>query len=268
MAYGRLEVFWPDGQFKTYALTEPSISVGRSSGNTIALDSNTLSRYHINIRNQDGEVTVTDLDSANGTFVDSTKLKRDEAHVLYGGEEIQIGELRLIYYFLDETPTRPITVPEAATQRIELVLADTAGHTAAAAAQMFGPDLKSGLAGGAVDEHARPPGSGPWPPAGQADPPVPLRHGLEVDPVGISGLQWHHMPGEQASHDQPAARCEQFAKARRQLLQRTCEDIGQKKLGRLAHIPRASGPDARGKPVAAGVFPCGGGAFQQPPLLH
>lgn len=121
MAYGRLEVFWPDGQFKTYALTEPSISVGRSSGNTIALDSNTLSRYHINIRNQDGEVTVTDLDSANGTFVDSTKLKRDEAHVLYGGEEIQIGELRLIYYFLDETPTRPITVPEAATQRIELV---------------------------------------------------------------------------------------------------------------------------------------------------
>jgi hypothetical protein len=121
MAYGRLEVFWPDGQFKTYALTEPSISVGRSSGNTIALDNSTLSRYHINIRNHDGEVTVTDLDSANGTFVDSVKLKHDEAHVLYGGEEIQIGELRLIYYFLDETPTRPITVPEAATQRIELI---------------------------------------------------------------------------------------------------------------------------------------------------
>ena len=48
------------------------------------------------------------------------RLNANEPRTLYGGEEISIGELRLIYHFLDETPTRPITVPEEATQRIEL----------------------------------------------------------------------------------------------------------------------------------------------------
>ena len=30
MAYGRLDVFWPDGLFKTYLLTDSTISIGRS----------------------------------------------------------------------------------------------------------------------------------------------------------------------------------------------------------------------------------------------
>ena len=120
MAYGRLDVFWPDGQFKTFLLSDPSISIGRSSGNTIPLETDTLSRYHSSLTHKDGEVQITDLDSANGTFVDGVRLKSHEPRTLYGGEEITIGELRLIYHFLDETPTRPITVPEEATRRIEL----------------------------------------------------------------------------------------------------------------------------------------------------
>ena len=120
MAYGRLDVFWPDGLFKTYLLTDSTISIGRSPGNSVPLETDTLSRYHASLTHKDGEVQLTDLDSANGTFVDGDRLKANEPRVLYGGEEVTIGELRLIYHFLDETPTRPITVPEEATQRIEL----------------------------------------------------------------------------------------------------------------------------------------------------
>lgn len=119
-AYGRLDVFWPDGLFKTYSLADSTVSIGRSSGNTIALDTDTLSRYHACLNYTDGQVTLTDLDSANGTFVDSVKLNGNEPRVLYGGEEISIGELRMIYHLLDDTPTRPITVPEETTQRIEI----------------------------------------------------------------------------------------------------------------------------------------------------
>lgn len=120
MAYARLDVFWPDGAFKTYSLSDETVSIGRSSANTIPLATDTLSRYHATITYKDGEAQVADLDSANGTFVDGVRLKSNEPRSLYGGEEILIGELRLIYHFLDETPTRPITVPEEVTRRIEL----------------------------------------------------------------------------------------------------------------------------------------------------
>lgn len=120
MAYGRLDVFWPDGLFKTYLLADSTVSIGRSPGNAIPLETDSISRYHMTIIYKDGEAQLADLDSANGTFVDGVRLKRNEPRPLYGGEEILIGELRLIYHLLDENPTRPITVPEETTRRIEL----------------------------------------------------------------------------------------------------------------------------------------------------
>lgn len=120
MAYGRLDVFWPDGQFQTFALDAPTVSVGRSSGNAISLDTDNISRYHFKLTSEDGQVFITDLDSANGTFVDSIRLEAGKPQPLYGGEEIQIGELRLIYNGFDDSPTRPMLVPEETTQRIEL----------------------------------------------------------------------------------------------------------------------------------------------------
>ncbi|MBK8026882.1 MAG: FHA domain-containing protein [Chloroflexi bacterium] len=119
MTYGRLDVFMPDGQFKTFTLSEESISIGRSSGSTIALDTEALSRYHASITLTEGEVHLTDLDSVNGTFVDGVRLEPNKSHVLYGGEEITIGDLRMIFQTMDESPTRPILVLEDATRRLE-----------------------------------------------------------------------------------------------------------------------------------------------------
>lgn len=122
MAYGRLDVFWPDGMFKSFALVENNVSVGRSSGNTIVIESSTISRYHFSITLQGDQVYITDLESVNGTFVDSVRLKVNEPYLLSGGEEIQFGDLRIIYHRLDENPTQPITIPEETTQRVELEL--------------------------------------------------------------------------------------------------------------------------------------------------
>ncbi len=133
MAYGRLDVFWPDGQFKTFALVENAVSVGRSSGNTLALDTNTISRYHLSITHDGQQVYVTDLDSANGTFVDGARLKPNEARPLGGGEDIQIGHLRLIYHQIDEMPTQPMKAVEEVTQRIETAAPDFR-------MEMVGPD--------------------------------------------------------------------------------------------------------------------------------
>lgn len=122
MAYGRLDVFWPDGQFKTFALVDNTVSVGRSTGNTIALETTTISRYHFSISNSGDQVFITDLESANGTYVDSKKLTANEPRPLYGGEEIQVGHLRMIYHHIDELPTQPMAAVDDTTQRIELEL--------------------------------------------------------------------------------------------------------------------------------------------------
>lgn len=120
MAFGRLEVYFPDGAFKTFLLSESNISVGRSTGNMIALDVDGISRYHLTLSHKDGETRITDLDSANGTFIDSERLTPQQPRTLFGGEEIQFGELRLVYHAFDETPTRPVIVPEDTTRRIEI----------------------------------------------------------------------------------------------------------------------------------------------------
>ncbi|MDL1902083.1 FHA domain-containing protein [Anaerolineae bacterium CFX9] len=124
MAFGRLDVFFPDGMYETFLLTEPNTSIGRSPGNTIALDTETISRYHLTITQTDGKVFLTDLDSQNGTFVDGTRLRQDEPFLLRGGEEINIGELILIFHDPDANPTRPILIPEEVTQHVGAVSAD------------------------------------------------------------------------------------------------------------------------------------------------
>lgn len=122
MAYGRLDVFWPDGSFMTFPLVENNISVGRSTGNTIVLDTSTISRYHLSITHDSEQVYLTDLESVNGTFVDGVRLNSNQRRPLYGGEEIQIGHLRLIYHHIEEQATQPIEAVEDVTQRIELQL--------------------------------------------------------------------------------------------------------------------------------------------------
>ena len=120
MPYGRLDVFWPDGKFQTFPLSDSTVSVGRSGGSGISLDTDSMSRYHFAITHADGQAYITDMESANGTFVDGQRLPDHQRQALYGGEEIQVGELRMIYNTFDDSPTRPMVVPEEATQRIEL----------------------------------------------------------------------------------------------------------------------------------------------------
>lgn len=96
-AYGRLDVYWPDGGLETYPLNLDHIGIGRSTGNTICLESDSISRYHLVISREHGQVLITDLDSVNGTYIDGVKLASNQPFPLKGREEIQIGILRIIY---------------------------------------------------------------------------------------------------------------------------------------------------------------------------
>ncbi|MEB2286643.1 MAG: FHA domain-containing protein [Anaerolineae bacterium] len=131
MFYGRVDVYWPDGPIESYRLNKAVVAVGRSSGNDLVLDTTGISRYHLKLTFNEYQARLEDLDSANGTYVDSVRLSPHESYVLRGGEEIQIGGARLIYHppaALDSSGAEEIT------QRV--VLARTTYRVA-----LEGPDM-------------------------------------------------------------------------------------------------------------------------------
>jgi len=125
--FGRVDVYWPDGPIESYRLVKPSVAIGRSTGNDIVLDTTTVSRYHIALRVEDQQVQIEDLESVNGTYVDGIRLSANSPRVLRGGEEIQVGDVRLIYHspaditqaVEDQETTQRVTVSQPTT-RVEL----------------------------------------------------------------------------------------------------------------------------------------------------
>ena len=120
MAYGRLEVYWPDGRLESYLLAEDTVSVGRAEGNVIELETDSLSRYHFSLVRNGDAVTITDLESANGTFVDGVQLPANEPRLLGDVEEIMVGSLRIIFRQVDDSPTIMVSTLDDETQKMEL----------------------------------------------------------------------------------------------------------------------------------------------------
>ena len=118
MTYGRLDVYWPDGPMASYQLSKPNVAIGRSPGNDIVLDATAISRYHASLFLSESDVYLQDLESVNGTYVDGRKLTPNEPYPLHGGEEILVGEVRMIFRPADDNPTEPLTDVEV-TRRIE-----------------------------------------------------------------------------------------------------------------------------------------------------
>src|SRR5260221_13468626 len=86
MAYGRIDVYWPDGPIESYQLEKSTVAIGRSTGNDIVLDTTAVSRYHVSLTRRDQQVALEDLESVNGTYVDGERIKPQETILLPGGE--------------------------------------------------------------------------------------------------------------------------------------------------------------------------------------
>jgi pSer/pThr/pTyr-binding forkhead associated (FHA) protein len=118
MAYGRLDVYWPDGPVESYLLDKQATALGRSPGNDIVLDTTAISRYHVTFTFKNHQILLEDLQSVNGTYVDGERLAPNQPYVLRGGEEIQVGDVRLIFH----PPLDGVSATGDTTQRITLSL--------------------------------------------------------------------------------------------------------------------------------------------------
>lgn len=111
MYRGRLEIFSPDGPVESYFIEKETIAIGRSTGNDLVIDRHGISRYHVTLAVKDQQGTLEDLESVNGTYVDGLRLESHNPRVLRGGEEIQLGDIRLIFHPIQELDlTRPTNI--------------------------------------------------------------------------------------------------------------------------------------------------------------
>lgn len=94
LIFPRLIVRPADGAPREIEL-KASLCIGRAEDNDLTLADPKVSRHHARIERQGTALVLTDLDSANGTWVNEVLLV--DAHTLKDGDRIQIGDAELVY---------------------------------------------------------------------------------------------------------------------------------------------------------------------------
>jgi pSer/pThr/pTyr-binding forkhead associated (FHA) protein len=84
-----------------FLLDTDVVSAGRHPDSEIFLDDVTVSRRHAEFRRGPDGYTVADVGSLNGTYVNRDRI--DEV-ALQGGDEVQIGKYRLVYFASHSRP--------------------------------------------------------------------------------------------------------------------------------------------------------------------
>lgn len=79
-----------------FLLDTEAVTVGRHPDSDIFLDDISVSRRHATFTRTDTGYVVADLGSLNGTYVNRDRIEVDVT--LRGGDEVQIGKYRLIYF--------------------------------------------------------------------------------------------------------------------------------------------------------------------------
>jgi hypothetical protein len=88
-----------DGTVHRFALQGPITSIGRARTNDIAIASETLSRRHALLAMNGGAVTVKDLGTVNGTYVNGEKVVFS---ILVDGDGLKVGSCAMRFLQDDE----------------------------------------------------------------------------------------------------------------------------------------------------------------------
>jgi signal transduction histidine kinase len=81
-------------QGKRFELTSAAMALGRDNSNPIRLHDTEVSRRHAEVRRVDGSFRITDLGSANGTYVNGQPV---EQVALRPGDRLQLGQTVMLF---------------------------------------------------------------------------------------------------------------------------------------------------------------------------
>ena len=92
MTMPNLLIQGPSGPARLFVLAAASSTVGRAAINDVVLDDPRVSRFHAVINIDGPFVTIEDLESKNGVFVNSQRISID---VLTHGDVLTLGDCRI-----------------------------------------------------------------------------------------------------------------------------------------------------------------------------
>ncbi|MFH0793612.1 MAG: SpoIIE family protein phosphatase [bacterium] len=98
-----------------FPLNGPQVTLGRGANNTIQIVDRRMSRNHTEIRFEGNKVFVKDLESKNGTYLNSQLLKAEKP--LRNGDRLRVGETTLVF----ETDTEVFRRGTESTTGVRLV---------------------------------------------------------------------------------------------------------------------------------------------------
>src|SRR5688500_17145279 len=99
MARINLQVLQGSDRGKTYSQLQTPITIGREEGNSVQLNDERISRFHVKIQEDNDHLVLTDLDSTNGTQVNGQEC---QLRVLRIGDLIAVGRSVLLVGDADE----------------------------------------------------------------------------------------------------------------------------------------------------------------------
>ena len=106
-----IRVIASDGVREVRLPAAGSLTVGRLPDNSLQLDGKSVSRKHAELSVKDGVVTLTDVGSSRGTLLNGEKVEAGEGVRLAPGDEIRIGEFRLVVPHADAAPVPDSPAP-------------------------------------------------------------------------------------------------------------------------------------------------------------
>lgn len=88
-----LVMFRDGGQHRPFPIGEGTTVIGRREDCDLRIAVNDVSRKHCQISNDGDTLTVSDLGSSNGTFVNGQKIQK---HTLAAGDTLQVGPVSFV----------------------------------------------------------------------------------------------------------------------------------------------------------------------------
>lgn len=112
---------------RVFETTQIPITIGREEGNSIQLNDERVSRFHIKIQLDHDNLVLTDLESTNGTRVNNEEV---QLRILRFGDMISVGRSTLVYGSREEI-----------NQRMEKLKSSEYGKKLDSATQSSGDDI-------------------------------------------------------------------------------------------------------------------------------
>ncbi|MEM9185941.1 MAG: FHA domain-containing protein [Planctomycetota bacterium] len=94
MAQVTLRVLDGADRGQVFDLLPTPITIGREEGNTVQLNDERISRFHIKIQEDNEKIVLTDLESTNGTRVNG---EETQLRILRFGDIVHVGRSVLLY---------------------------------------------------------------------------------------------------------------------------------------------------------------------------